>query len=343
MRCPYCGDRRTEVLKTVYRGHSSYRHRRCLYCGSRFSTQERPVRWSRVDRKWPGRPPLRKGWGGLRTPALRGKCEVETCGVDFKQAGIRRHVDHIVPARLIRRLTAGNPDRRENLQCICATCHGYKLQADHKLCMGDKLGYLEVRDPRITKRSMDDLWRSKRGLGPSDDQKFEVEASASEPQMAAEALLEHGSVELGKEGAGALSTRSSRARRFWAEAAETLQISQATVAECIAQGTLKLCDPRITEKSLRNFCRRHGSLINYSFLNQETRAWLKNSMDFVPTAGETAAKQLGPFRKHAQVVRSCKHCGRHIRGNVYFRHIKRCQRAASGAREIGPTVKAPHG
>ncbi len=28
MRCPYCGDRRTEVLKTVYRGHNSYRHRR---------------------------------------------------------------------------------------------------------------------------------------------------------------------------------------------------------------------------------------------------------------------------------------------------------------------------
>jgi len=144
MRCPYCGDRRTEVLKTVYRGHSSYRHRRCLYCGSRFSTQERPVRWSRVDRKWPGPHPLRKGWRSRRTPALRGKCEVESCGVDFKQAGIRRHVDHIVPARLIRRLKAGNPDRRENLQCICGTCHGYKLQADHKLCIGDKLGYLQI-------------------------------------------------------------------------------------------------------------------------------------------------------------------------------------------------------
>jgi len=54
MRCPYCGDRRTEVLKTVYRGHSSYRHRRCLYCGSRFSTQERPVRWSprRAEVAW---------------------------------------------------------------------------------------------------------------------------------------------------------------------------------------------------------------------------------------------------------------------------------------------------
>ncbi len=160
MRCPYCGDRRTEVLKTVYRGHNSYRHRRCLYCGARFSTQERPVRWSRVERKWPGLRPSRKGWKKGRTSALRGKCEVESCGVDFKQAGIRRHVDHIVPARLIRRLKAGNPDRRENLQCICGTCHGYKLQADHKLCLGDKLGYLET-----LRTHHFDLARVERALG----------------------------------------------------------------------------------------------------------------------------------------------------------------------------------
>src|SRR5690348_4226515 len=144
MRCPYCGDRRTEVVKTVYRGHSSYRHRRCSHCGSRFSTQERPVRWSRVDLKWPGPQPDRKGWRRQRTAALRGKCEVELCGADFKQPGVRRHVDHIVPARLIRRLRAGNPNRRENLECICGTCHGYKLQADHRLCLGDRLGYLEL-------------------------------------------------------------------------------------------------------------------------------------------------------------------------------------------------------
>jgi hypothetical protein len=97
MRCPYCGDRRTEVLKTVYRGHNSYRHRRCIYRGSRFSTQEWPVRWSRVDRKWPGPRPSRKGWRKRRTSALGGKCEVQSCGVDFNQAGISRHVDHIVP------------------------------------------------------------------------------------------------------------------------------------------------------------------------------------------------------------------------------------------------------
>ncbi len=75
---------------------------------------------------------------------LRGRSEVESRGKDFKQAGTRRHVHHIVPARLIRRLRAGNPDRGENLQCICETCHGYKLQANHRLCLGDKLGYLEI-------------------------------------------------------------------------------------------------------------------------------------------------------------------------------------------------------
>ena len=37
----------------------------------------------------------------------------------FQAGWYQRDVDHIVPARLIRRLRAGNPDRRENLQCIC--------------------------------------------------------------------------------------------------------------------------------------------------------------------------------------------------------------------------------
>ncbi len=109
MPCPHCGDKRTEVLKTVYRGRKTYRHRRCYFCKARFSTQERPVSWNHMNREWPGPRPSRKGWKNHRRSALRGNCEVELCGVDFKQVGISRHVDHIVPARLIRRLKAGNP------------------------------------------------------------------------------------------------------------------------------------------------------------------------------------------------------------------------------------------
>lgn len=144
MRCPYCGELRTAVVKTVYRGHRAYRRRRCCFCNAQFSTQERQVRWSRVERKWPGPRPSRKDWRRRRMPALCSNCEVTSCGIDFKQTNVRRHVDHIVPVRLLRRLTAEDPNRRENLQCICGTCHGYKLQADHKLCLGDRLGYLEI-------------------------------------------------------------------------------------------------------------------------------------------------------------------------------------------------------
>lgn len=144
MRCPHCGDKRTAVLRTVYRGHSAYRHRQCLSCKIRFSTQEKQVRWDKLTRKWPGRSPSRKGWRRLRGVGLTATCEVESCGKDLSQPGVRRHVDHIVPERLIRRMKLGNPHRRENLQCLCASCHGYKLQADHKLCLGDKLGYLGI-------------------------------------------------------------------------------------------------------------------------------------------------------------------------------------------------------
>jgi hypothetical protein len=75
------------------------------------------------------------------------------------RAGTRRDLNDVVPASLTGRLRAGNPDRRENLQCICGTCHGYKLQADHKLCMGDKLGYLEILRTRHF-----DLGRAERAL-----------------------------------------------------------------------------------------------------------------------------------------------------------------------------------
>lgn len=142
MRCPYCKNNQTEVFKTLLRRSKTYRYRRCHFCKARFRTMEKPVRWERVDRKWPGTAPDRRGWRKNRLSALKGNCEV--CGVDFKTPGARRHVDHIVPARLIRQLRAGNPDRWENQECICGTCHGYKLQADHKLCLGDKLGYLQI-------------------------------------------------------------------------------------------------------------------------------------------------------------------------------------------------------
>ena len=196
-------------------------------------------------------------------------------------------------------------------------------------------GLLEVRDPRITKRSLDDLRKSLPG--------------SSTPTHATDGAVEPAPVQrdapAGSDGfrdsqadckhPATVPTRSSRAKRFWADAARTLGVSAERVEKYIAKGVLKLQDPRVTEKSLRSLCRRHRSLINYDFLNPETRAWLRDSLDLFPTADEAEAKQLAASRKHAQTVRQCEGCGRSIRGNVYFRHIKNCGQLRSKGRAGG--------
>lgn len=193
-------------------------------------------------------------------------------------------------------------------------------------------GLLEVHDPRITKRSVGDLLRSLRGSGPPPQISDPENTASTRAETPDNPVSGEGSAN----GASTSSTRASRSKRFWAEAAATLGVSIEAVEQYIAKGVLELCDTRITEKSLKNFCRRYGSMINHDFLNAETRAWLKDSLDLVPGAGESAARALEPYRRHARVVRKCKGCGHTFRGNVYFRHIKRCRGAAAGGREMEP-------
>lgn len=169
-------------------------------------------------------------------------------------------------------------------------------------------GLLEVRDPRITRESLNRLHRSGR---------LEQVRKNGVPRTANSSEF---SVTSGK---------PSRAKRVWAEVARSLSVPEEQVEVLIAHGVLKLYDPRITEKSLRSFCRRHGSLINSDLLSRETRDWLESTMDFVPHADAPAALRLKSLRKHAEVMRQCKKCGRSIRGNVFYRHIKRCDKEIS--------------
>jgi hypothetical protein len=185
-------------------------------------------------------------------------------------------------------------------------------------------GLLEVRDPRITRESLDRLRRSG-DLQAIQQNKVQEAANPTQelsPEMTFSAPISPTDDNPATRSASSL--RASRAKRAWAEVAKALNLTPETVDKLITRGVLKLYDPRITEKSLRNFCRRHGSLINSDFLSRETRAWLQSTMDFVPYAGEPIALCLTPLRKHARVVHQCRRCGRSIRGNVFFRHIRRC-------------------
>jgi hypothetical protein len=105
------------------------------------------------------------------------------------------------------------------------------------------------------------------------------------------------------------------------------------IEQLIFRGVLKLYDPRVTEEFLTKFCARYGALIKTDFLDAETRDWLAGSMDLAPGAGKDEAGGLEAFRKHALVVRTCEHCGRAIRGNVFFRHVKRCAESVRAAWE----------
>ena len=187
-------------------------------------------------------------------------------------------------------------------------------------------GLLEVRDPRITRESLDNLCKSGRLDEMRQNGAQASDSPTARPDGEESILGASDPPDRNSTGWSASLGKSSRAKRVWAEVARSLGVAPETMQKCVARGVVKLYDPTITEKSLRNFCRRYGSLINYDFLNRETREWLQESMDLVRTAGESASRRLTPLRKHARVVRQCTKCGREIRGNAFFRHAKRCDK-----------------
>lgn len=174
-------------------------------------------------------------------------------------------------------------------------------------------GLLQVRDPRITRDSLDALRNSgrlralchHRASAPAANDARTITTDVAGPD-------------------GLAGPRNkSRAERVWAEVADSNGLSISAIRRLIFQGVLRIYDPTITEKSLRDFCRQHGALINYEFLSRETQAWLRDSMDLNRAVGNSGTPHFKSLRQHASVVGRCK-CGRLVRGNAFFRHLKKC-------------------
>ena len=193
-------------------------------------------------------------------------------------------------------------------------------------------GLLEVRDPRITRKSLEEACKTGRLAASLHDQLPDAKESAAIPSEEGPAATPStNAIPVASDGLSK-PPRSCRAKRIWADVATQLNVDAAAIEQLIFRGVLKLYDPRVTEKSLTRFCSRYGALIKSDFLDAETRDWLVSSMDLAPAAGRVAAQGMEAFRKHALVVRTCEHCGRAIRGNVFFRHVKRCATSRQASR-----------
>lgn len=191
-------------------------------------------------------------------------------------------------------------------------------------------GLLDVRDPRITRKSLDGAYETGRLTRPPDHKQPTTEEPAMIPRQEQSTATRPTNSIPTAPGDSPKPPRSCRAKRIWADLAKQLDVDAGIIEHLIFLGVLKFHDPRVTEKSLTKFCARYGALIKTDFLDAETRAWLAGSMNLVPNAGKDEANGVEAFRKHARVVRTCEQCGRTIRGNVFFRHYKRCrQRDAS--------------
>jgi hypothetical protein len=118
--------------------------------------------------------------------------------------------------------------------------------------------------------------------------------------------------------------------------ARQLNVDASVIEQLLFRGVLKFYDPRVTEKSLMEFCARYGALIKSDFLDAETWNWLAGSMDLPPGAGKDEAVRLEAFRKHARVVRTCERCGRAIRGNVWAVRSKTIETLSELSAELGP-------
>lgn len=164
-------------------------------------------------------------------------------------------------------------------------------------------GALRVRDARITSESLAALRESRL-------------ASSTNPTV----TQPHGLID---------RVRAYRKTYSWGSASKILGVPVEQVHRWIINGDLKMVDGFVTERAFQDFCQKHGSELNSSLLGPDVRDWLVEGYSLSPNAPKDATATAGN-QKHALVLRRCRACGRQMRGNIFFRHVKNCKVPASG-------------
>jgi hypothetical protein len=118
----------------------------------------------------------------------------------------------------------------------------------------------------------------------------------------------------------------------WGTAAKSLGVDVEQVREWIVEGKLKVMDGFITERAFQDFCKKHGHELNGALLGNEVRDWLVEGYSLPVDAGR--ASSIPGNQKHALVTRQCPGCRKPMRGNIFFRHVKNCDKRQSSERVV---------
>jgi len=152
-------------------------------------------------------------------------------------------------------------------------------------------------------------------------------------------------------GAGAGSSgESSKAKKVPAKKYYTLQkaaarlgVTPQQVSDLLAEGSLKPYRPRVAEADLWHFLDKHGwelqpDSLDFESLDCEPQHWVKRVPDLTPQQAASLAK-LEAERRHTQTIKSCRYCGRQVRGNACASHERRCpQRPNPQPASVNPAV-----
>lgn len=164
-------------------------------------------------------------------------------------------------------------------------------------------GSLRVRDPRISMTSLAALWERRIG----------------------------GTVSaLGESAAEAIRRKLQKGQKAysWGSAAKFFGVDVEQVRAWIAKGELKIVDGFVTERAFQDFCKTCSSELNGALLGGDVLDWLGEGYG-LRMRDENSARSVPSTEKHALITRRCATCGRKMRGNIFFRHIKNCKGPAS--------------
>lgn len=129
---------------------------------------------------------------------------------------------------------------------------------------------------------------------------------------------------------GISSGRKVPSKKYYTsqKAAARLGVTPQQVGELLARGLLKPYRPRVSELNLWQFLKRYGwelqpDSLEFESLDCEPQRWVKRIPELTPQEAASLAR-LRSQRAHAEIIRTCRYCGREFRGNALGFHEKRC-------------------